>query len=245
MQGRFVGSLKENFKAIKQEFKGADIFSSEVKFPPGKINNKQFILESQIREKEFRIKTTIHEKNFSTKTNIKKLKIDTNQPSLKSFPLGLRTNIKGYDFIKPVASINTRNLEKSITITKTKEIELSKKSKVFEINVDRFKIKTYDGTNKIRKIPVILEGRRFLSGKELIDLAMKVKSQNKELDFTKYNLKAVFENLSVDFIEDMQYIDDSVQLKIFYKKYSDLESTRKKLVILIEKNGLKSEKIFV
>ncbi len=65
------------------------------------------------------------------------------------------------------------------------------------------------------------------------------------MDFTKYNFKAVFENLLVDLIDDYQYVDDSVELKIYYKKYSRKESSRKQLVILTEKNSLNTEKIFI
>ena len=69
--------------------------------------------------------------------------------------------------------------------------------------------------------------------------------KRKDLDFTKFNFKAIFENLLVDYIEDYQYIDDTAELKIYYKKYSKEESERKNLIILTEKNSLNSEKIFI
>ena len=87
--------------------------------------------------------------------------------------------------------------------------------------------------------------RKFLSNKELIDLAIKIKMKRKDLDFTKFNFKAIFENLLVDYIEDYQYVDDTTELKIYYKKYSKEESERKNLIILTEKNSLNSEKIFI
>ena len=77
------------------------------------------------------------------------------------------------------------------------------------------------------------------------DLAIKIKMKRKDLDFTKFNFKAIFENLLVDYIEDYQYIDDTAELKIYYKKYSKEESERKNLIILTEKNSLNSEKIFI
>ena len=69
--------------------------------------------------------------------------------------------------------------------------------------------------------------------------------KRKDLDFTKFNFKAIFENLLVDYIEDYQYVDDTTELKIYYKKYSKEESERKNLIILTEKNSLNSEKIFI
>lgn len=245
MQGGFIGEFKKNLKALKQEIKGADIFDSPVKFSKSMIYNKDFIIGSSIYTKEFFIKTCIYEKKISMKTEVHTLKDSFFSGEVRNFILGLKTGTKNYEFVKPETSVNIKALEKFIIVTKAKPIELTKKTKVYKMQVDKFKIKTFEGTDKIREIPVIIEGRRFLSNKELIELATKVKKEKPDLNFTKFNLKAVFENLPVNLIDDYQYLDDSVQLKVYYKKYTKEKSERKNLVILVEKNSLTTEKIFV
>lgn len=245
MQRRFIGELKENLKALKQEFTGADIFNGEVKFPKYYGHNADFVIKSLVHSKEFSVETLVHKKEFGIETKISGISIDSIVPEVKNYSFGVDIVIKNYNFENPKTEIKSKDLERFITVTKAKPIELSKKAKIQKIEIDKFKIKTYEGTDKIRQIPVTLEGRRFLSNKELIDLAIKIKTENRGLDFTKYNFKAVFENLLVDLIEDYQYIDDSVELKIYYKKYSRKESVKKQLVILTEKNSLNTEKIFI
>lgn len=245
MQRRFIGELKENLKALKQEFTGADIYNGEVKFPKYYGHRVEFVIKSSIYTKEFLIESLVHKKELGIKTEIYGINKESIVPKVQNYIFGISTNVQNYNFENPKVETRSKNLEKFITITKAKPIELSKKSKIQKIEVDKFKVKTYEGTDKIRQIPVVIEGRRFLSNKELIDLAIKIKMENRSLDFTKYNFKAVFENLLVDLIEDYQYIDDSVELKIYYKKYSRKESIKKQLVILTEKNSLNTEKIFV
>ena len=245
MQRRFIGELKENLKALKQEFTGADIFNGEVKFPKYYGHNADFVIKSLVYSKEFTVESLVHKKEFGIETKISEINIDGIVPEVKNYSFGVDVIIENYNFEPPKTEVKSKNLEKFITVTKAKPIELSKKSKIKKIEIDKFKIKTYEGTEKIRQIPVTIEGRRFLSNKELIDLAIKIKTENRGLDFTKYNFKAVFENLLVDLIEDYQYIDDSVELKIYYKKYSRKASSKKQLVILTEKNSLKTEKIFI
>ena len=245
MQGGFIGGFKENLKALKQEIRGADVFDGPVKFNKSVINNKEFVIGSSIYTKEFVIKTMVHNKEFGMKTNVNTLTKASFNATVRNYKFGMEVGIKNYDFLKPLTTCKSKDLEKFITVTKAKEIELTKKVKVKNEFIDKFKVKTFEGTNKIRQIPAIVEGRRFLSNKELIDLAIKVKTEKKDLDFTKYNFKAVFEKLPYDFIEDFQYLDDSVQLKLYYKKYSREISAKKSLVILVEKNSLTTEKIFV
>ena len=245
MQRRFIGELKENLKALKQEFTGADIYNGEVKFPKYYGHEVEFVIKSSIYTKEFVIKSMIYKKELGIKTEIHGINKESITPKIQNYIFGISTNIQNYRFENPKTETKSKNLEKFITITKAKPIELSKKSKIQKMEIDKFKIRTYEGTDKIRQIPVVIEGRRFLSNKELIDLAIKIKMENRSLDFTKYNFKAVFENLPVDLIEDYQYIDDSVELKIYYKKYSRNDSSKKQLVILTEKNSLNTEKIFI
>ena len=245
MQRRFIGGLKENLKALKQEFTGGDIYNGEVRFPKYYGHEVEFVIKSSIYTKEFSMKSDVHKKEFGIETKIYGISKENIIPEVKSFTFGMDTNVRNYNFEKPVIETQNKNLEKFITVTKAKQIELSRKSKIKNIEIDKFKIKTYEGTDKIRQIPVIIEGRRFVSNKELIDLAIRIKTENRSLDFTKYNFKAVFENLLVDLIDDYQYVDDSVELKIYYKKYSRKESSRKQLVILTEKNSLNTEKIFI
>ena len=49
----------------------------------------------------------------------------------------LRVNRANYNFEKPVIETQNKNLEKFITVTKAKQIELSRKSKIKNIGVDR------------------------------------------------------------------------------------------------------------
>ena len=245
MQGGFIGGFKENLKALKQEIKGADVFDGPVKLNKSVINKKEFIIGSSIYTKEFIIKTKIYNKEFGMKTKINTLTKASFNAHVRNYVFGMEVGIKNHNFVKPETLCLKKDLEKFITVTKAKPIELTKKAKVKNAYIDKFRVKTFEGTNKIRQIPAIVEGRRFLSNKELIDLAIKVKTEKKDLDFTKYNFKAVFEKLPYDFIEDFQYLDDSVQLKLYYKKYSREISMRKSLVILVEKNSLTTEKIFV
>lgn len=245
MQGGFIGGFKENLKALKQEIKGADVFDGQVKFPENQINNKEFVIESKIYDKDFMLNSEIHEKELGIKTKIYFLKDTKIIPQIKAYKFGMTVDTQNYMFIKPETIVKSKNLEKFITVTRAKTIELTKKAKIKNGFVDRFKVRTFEGTDKIRKIPAIIEGRRFVSNKELIELAVKVKTERKDLNFTKFNFKAVFENLPYDLIDDYQYLDDSVQLKIHYKKYTREECERKKLVVLVEKNSLIIEKIFV
>lgn len=245
MQGGFIGGIKDTLKTLKQEIKGAEVFGVEVKLPENNVIDREFVLTSNIHSKEFTVNTSIYEKQLGIKTEIYTIDKSDIIPTVKSFEFGMNTEVKNYNFENISTKVKGKDLEGFFTFTKTKEIELTKKTRINNSNIDKFKIKTFEGTEKIRKIPVTLEGRRFLSNKELIELAIKIKTNNKSLDFTKYNFKVVFENLLFDYIDDFQYIDDTAQLKVYYKKYSANESVRKKLVILTEKNSLKSEKIFV
>ena len=62
MQGGFIGGLKENLKALKQELKGADIYDSPVKFSKSAIYNKDFRIGISIYRKDFFFKTIVYEK---------------------------------------------------------------------------------------------------------------------------------------------------------------------------------------
>ncbi len=245
MQGGFIEGFKENLKALKQELKGADVYSTPVRFQNSNIYSKDVSFDNDIKNKDFIIQSQVYSKTFGIKSNIYSLNKTSFNGNARSFNLGIKTFVKNHEFEKPQTFTKTKDLEKFITVTKAKEIELSKKSKIKEVDIDKFKVKAFEGTDKIRKIPAIVEGRRFLSNKELIDLAIKVKTERKDLDFTKYNFKVVFENLPVDLIDDFQYLADNAQLKLYYKKYNRQESKRNSLVILVKKNSLITEKIFV
>lgn len=245
MQRGFIKEFKENLKALKQEIKGAEIYNGEVKFKKYHGYSKEFVIKSDIHKKEFSIDTSINEKKLGIFTQVKGFTEEDVMTKVRKIELGMESHIKKYKFETPTTEVSAKNLEKFITVTKAKIIELTKKSKINNCPINKFKVKTYEGTDKIRRVPATIEGRRFLSNKELIDLAIKIKMENKNLDFTKYNFKVVFENLPIDLIEDYQYIDDSAELKIYYKKYTKELSKRSKLVILTEKNSLNSEKIFV
>lgn len=245
MQGGFIGGFKENLKALKQELKGADIFDEPVKFSKTIIYKKDVYLDSSINDKDFIIKAQVSSKKLGIKSNVHSFNKAFFSTYIKTAFLSIETFVKNYKFEKPETFCKTKDLEKFITVTKAKEIELNKKPKIKEININKFRVKTFEGTDKIRKIPAIVGGRRFLSNKELIDLAVKVKTERKDLDFTKYNFKVVFENLAIDLIDDFQYLADNAELKIYYKKYNRYETSKKSLVILVEKNSLITEKIFV
>ena len=64
MQRRFIGGLKENLKALKQEFTGADIYNGEVKFPKYYGHEVEFVIKSSIYTKEFSMKSDVHKKEF-------------------------------------------------------------------------------------------------------------------------------------------------------------------------------------
>lgn len=245
MQGGFIGGFKENLKAIKQEIKGADVFDEPVKFQKSKINQKEFRIWSSIYSKEFIINTLIFEKKFSVEVNINTLNKTSFHGDIKKINLQMESGVNNLELPTSSTTCFKKDLEKFTTIALAKPIELTKKTKIKKEQIDKFKVKTFEGTDKIRKIGATIEGRRFLTNKELIDLAIKVKSIKRDLDFTKYNFKAVFERLPYDFIEDYQYLDDSVELKLYYKKYTRETPVLKNLVILVEKNSLITEKIFI
>lgn len=246
MQRRLISGIKENLKAFKQEVKGADIYNAPVRLNNVEIFSKgNLFIETQVKEKKPEISININEKLFLAQTSVKALEFFQENSSVEEVNLCVSSQVQNYKFEKFETKILGKHLEEFYTVAKFKEVELTKKSKVHEIKINKFRRKVYDGTDKIRKVPVTIEGRKFLSNKELIDLAIKIKMKRKDLDFTKFNFKAIFENLLVDYIEDYQYIDDTAELKIYYKKYSKEESERKNLIILTEKNSLNSEKIFI
>ncbi|MBN1467532.1 MAG: hypothetical protein JW924_02320 [Fusobacteriaceae bacterium] len=246
MQRRLISGIKENLKAFKQEIKGAEIYDTSVKLNNVEIFSKgNLFIETQVKEKKPEISINVNEKLFLAETSVKALEFFQGNFSVEGVDLYVSSQAQNYKFEKFETKILEKQLEEFYTIAKFKEVELTKKSKVHEIKINKFRRKVYDGTDKIRKVPVTIEGRKFLSNKELIDLAIKIKMKRKDLDFTKFNFKAIFENLLVDYIEDYQYIDDTAELKIYYKKYSKEESERKNLIILTEKNSLNSEKIFI
>lgn len=245
MQGGFIGGFKENLKAIKQEIRGAEIFDEPIKFNKSKINQKEFRIWSSIYAKEFIINTLIYKKKFSIEVSINTLNKTSFHGEVANIELQMETKANNLVLPKSSTVVFNKDFGEFRTVALAKPIELTKKSKIKKEPIDKFKVKTFEGTDKIRKIGATVEGRRFLTNKELIDLAIKVKSIKRDLDFTKYNFKAVFERLPYDLIEDYQYLDDSVELKIFYKKYTREAPILKNLVILVEKNSLTTEKIFI
>lgn len=246
MQRRLISGIKENLKAFRQEVKGADIYNAPVRLNNVEIFSKSnLFIETQVKEKKPKISININKKLFLVETSVKALEFSRENSNVEEVSLHVSSQVENYKFEKFETKVLGKQLEEFYTVAKFKEVELTKKSKVHEIKINKFRRKVYDGTDKIRKVPVTIEGRKFLSNKELIDLAIKIKMKRKDLDFTKFNFKAIFENLLVDYIEDYQYVDDTTELKIYYKKYSKEESERKNLIILTEKNSLNSEKIFI
>ena len=246
MQRRLISGIKENLKAFRQEVKGADIYNAPVRLNNVEIFSKSnLFIETQVKEKKPKISININKKLFLVETSVKALEFSRENSNVEEVNLHVSSQVENYKFEKFETKVLGKQLEEFYTVAKFKEVELTKKSKVHEIKINKFRRKVYDGTDKIRKVPVTIEGRKFLSNKELIDLAIKIKMKRKDLDFTKFNFKAIFENLLVDYIEDYQYVDDTAELKIYYKKYSKEESERKNLIILTEKNSLNSEKIFI
>ena len=116
--------------------------------------------------------------------------------------LHVSSQVENYKFEKFETKVLGKQLEEFYTVAKFKEVELTKKSKVHEIKINKFRRKVYDGTDKIRKVPVTIDGNKdtkyytkeeverfanecgykineleWLSREELIQLVYKLKSQ--------------------------------------------------------------------
>jgi len=74
--------------------------------------------------------------------------------------LYVSSQVENYKFEKFETKVLGKQLEEFYTVAKFKEVELTKKSKVHEIKINKFRRKVYDGTDKIRKVPVTIEGNK-------------------------------------------------------------------------------------
>lgn len=261
MQGGFINKLKQGYKSIKQEVKGAEIYDTTLLNENIVISNVSLAKTIECYSKEFGMKTEINDKNFKKHYKIKNMPVIKNIPNINEKKLESSVDIRDMSLINSKEhEISIKNIEEYSYFEST---ILSKKSEEFMTEVlyesvekipkakirggieKGFEVKVKKGTEKILEIPKIFYGRSYIGKNEMLDIAVKVKEARPDFDFKRYRFSAIFYNLPVSHMKKFKYIDDKKELKFYFDNKANDGLDNMKLVIWHDSLGKGNEKIFV
>lgn len=261
MQGGFIGKLKQGYKSIKQEFKGADINNVSLLNNVSNIYDKNLYSNINLYNADFLIKTDVFDKKFIHTYETKNLLVLKNSTNI--YNKEIKNDIKIINFSLAELKEDKKEVNSIENYSKFDVIILEKKSEEFQTDVlyesvekipkvkikgkieKGFKIKARDGLEKALTIPKIYYGRSYIGKKEMLDIAVKVKESRPDFDFKRFKFNAIFYNLPVSHMKKFKYIEEKKELKFYFDSKSKGQLSNMKLVIWYDSSGTKNEKIFV
>ena len=261
MQGGFINKLKQGYKSIKQEIKGAEIYDITLLNKNTVISNVALAKRVECYSKEIVIGTEINEKRFKKHYEVKNMPILKNITNINEKKLESNIEVKNMNLINSkeyeiiVKTIDGYShfeniiLEKKSEEFKTKvlyeSVEKISKSKIRGGVVKGFEGNVKKGTDKVLKIPKIFQGRSYIGKNEMLDIAVKIKEARPDFDFKRYRFSAIFYNLPVSHMKKFKYIDDKKELEFYFDDKVNDGLGNMKLVIWHDSKGKGNEKIFV
>lgn len=262
MQGGFIGNIKKTLKNIKQEIKGADIHN--VDFIPRvlEIREKNNLkLQSLINYQELGLNIEVYNKIFHQNYNVYKLSVVKTLININKKELFDKVQIKELNLFKEndkyievnkIENYNvfeTKILWKDLEEFKTRVlyelIEEIEKAKINGGKEKPFKAKVIKGEGKILKIPKKFQGRSFLVKKDMLDVAVKVKTVKPNFDFTKYRFLIIFDNLPISHMNKFKYNSETKELLFYFDNKTKEVPSKMSLVIWSKKGEETLEKIFI